>query len=411
MHDRPLTFRTGVVVLLLSLLALSGLIAFLLSDEGGAPLSGPSLVPAGTRPEAELAEFLGDAACASCHPSIFQTHRHSRHAATLHTLGGGRLPYPFPDHARFTGGATGLSYALERRQDRYWFGVQAPEGPREAVAEYAFGSGKTGVTLVSRAGEESIREFRMSYFPSRRRWEVTPGQRGAGADPLGKLHARAVAQRCFSCHVTTIAASRILPEPRFLGVGCEACHGPGRRHVEALREGAADHPIDNPGRWDGARVNALCGRCHRTERELDPLDTFALSQTQRFQPIGLAKSACFRGSAGRLSCVSCHDAHEDARRDAAHYEAVCRTCHAPAVAGVQAFRRSGVRVGRPERLNTRAPEHLTTVCPVNLRTGCVTCHMPQREVVRGITMADHWIRVNPLAPLTGREAPTGRRVP
>jgi hypothetical protein len=394
MLDRQLSPRAVIALLLLSLVGLAGLVAFLLGGEGGPPPDKVApLSSSGTATDAELADFVGDQVCASCHPAIARAHRRSRHAITLHRMLPGHLPRSLPDYDRFADPATDLQYALERRHDRYFFRVVTPAGSRSQAAEFAFGSGKTGITLVGRAEAGTLREFRMSYFPFRRRWEVTPGQRGPATDPLGHVHERAMAQRCFSCHSTVVTASQIVPEPRFMNVGCEACHGPGRRHIEALEHGDPAPHIDNPGGWDGQRVNALCGHCHRTERELDPLDTFPLSQTQRFQPLGLAKSACFRQSAGHLSCVTCHDAHEDARVDPAHYEAVCLSCHHAKKAGVQVFRSSGVQETRPEHLNTRTPEHLNTVCPVNPRSGCITCHMPNREVVRGISMADHWIRV------------------
>jgi hypothetical protein len=402
MFERQLSPRTAIALALVALLGLGGLAAFLLSDDTAPPPHSPAGPPSVTAPDATLANYLGDAACAPCHPGIFRTHHHSRHAVTLHAMRPGELPIPFPEHARFADPATGLQYAFDRRGPQYVFSLLQPDGPRSQRAEFAFGSGKTGVTLVSRAAEGRVREFRMSYFPTRRRWEVTPGQRGAAADPLGKVHDHEMSQRCFTCHATVVAASQVLPEPRFMGVGCEACHGPGRHHVEALHRRSPEHAIDNPGRWDGERVNALCGRCHRTQQELDPLDTFANSQTQRFQPLGLAKSACFRASSGRLTCVTCHDAHADARLDAAHYERVCLSCHGGS-SGDQAIRRSGIQAANvkgetgladPERPNARTPERLNAkTCPVNPRSGCITCHMPNREVVRGISMADHWIRV------------------
>jgi cytochrome c554/c'-like protein len=410
MLDRQLSLRTGAAVLVVSLLVLAGVVAFLLGGDTGPPTQGSPLpTPAGTVPDAAMADYAGDQVCAACHPAIFATHHRSRHTATLHPMLAGHLPVPFPDHARFTDRATGLQYALERRGDRYLF--QVLNAGEAAPVEFAFGSGKTGITLVGSGEGDAIREFRMSYFPSRHRWEVTPGQRGTPADPLGRRPDRATAQRCFGCHSTVIAASQVIPEPRFMGVGCEACHGPGRRHIEALQHGDPTPHIDNPGRWDGERVNALCGRCHRSQEELDPLDTFSLAQTQRFQPLGLAKSACFRESAGRLSCVTCHDAHEDANLDSSHYEAVCLSCHG-AKAGAPAY--SVFRSAYPAKSKAGPPlsdtkhEIRTTpepptpdpqpptpgrVCPVNPRSGCIACHMPNREVVRGITMADHWIRV------------------
>jgi hypothetical protein len=405
MLDRQLSLRIAAAALVGSFLVLAGAVAFLLGGETSPPTEGSRpLAPAGTVPDDAMTDYVGDQACVACHPAIFAAHQRSRHMGTLHPMLAGHLPVPFPDEARFTDRATGFEYALERRGNRYLF--QVLNAGEAAPVEFAFGSGKTGITLVGRGEDGAIREFRMSYFPPRHRWEVTPGQRGTPADPLGRRPDRAMAQRCFGCHSTVIAASRVVPEPRFMGVGCEACHGPGRPHLEALEHGDPMPHIDNPGRWDGKRVNALCGRCHRSEQELDPLDTFSLTQTQRFEPLGLAKSACFRGSAGRLSCVTCHDAHENASRTLAHYEDVCLSCHA-GKASVQAFGRSGVQARQrastststnltartPERPNARTPERLNAACPINPSTGCITCHMPNREVVRGITMADHWIRV------------------
>jgi hypothetical protein len=401
MLDRQVSLRTAAAALVVSLLVLGGLIAFLLGGEGGPPAHGLApAAPAGTAPD--MSGFVGDQACAACHPAIFAAHHRSRHAATLHPMLADHLPVRFPDHARFLDPATGLQYALERRGGRYLFEVL--NAGEAAPVEFAFGSGKTGITLVSRAQGGAIREFRMSYFPSRRHWEVTPGQRGTPADPLGRVQDHEMAQRCFSCHSTVIPASQVVPEGRFMGVGCEACHGPGRRHIEALQRGDPTPHIENPGRWDGQRVNALCGRCHRSEQELDPLDTFALAQTQRFQPLGLAKSACFRQSAGRLSCVTCHDAHENACLDTAHYEAVCLSCHG-GKAGVQAYSvsrtpypaksKTGLPVPDTQYAPRTTPQRplLSRPCPVNPRSGCIACHMPNRQVVRGISMADHWIRV------------------
>jgi hypothetical protein len=405
MLDRSLSPRAGLTLLILSLLGLAGLAAFLLSDSS-AP---PEEIPAFQRPrvvaDADLPRFAGNQACATCHPDTFRAHHHSRHAATLHPMAPGQLPVPFPDRAQLIDGDTGLRYQVERRQNRYYFQVLAPDGPRSEPIEFAFGSGKTGLTFVGRAPGGTIRELRMSYFPSRRRWEVTPGQRSPTGDPLGTVQDHRTSQRCFGCHATVVPASGVVPEPRFQGVGCEACHGPGRAHIEAVQRGDTDRRIDNPGRWDGQQVNELCGRCHRSEREIDPLDTFNLAQTQRFQPMGLAKSACFRASAGRLSCLTCHDPHADTRTDAAHYEAACRTCHRPAPTPNPSPNSGGGGTRRLERRPLPSPEVgggaggggrraiAAKVCPVNPRDGCVTCHMPRREVVRGITMADHWIRV------------------
>src|SRR5262249_31587783 len=160
MLDRQLSPRAGVVLLVAALLGLAGLVAFLLGGESSPPHESLPTALSFTAPEATLANYLGDQACEPCHPSVYRTHRHSRHAVTLNPMRPGRLPVPFPDQARFEDPATGVQYALDRRGDRYLFSVLAPGEPRSQPVEFAFGSGKTGVTLVSRAEEGKIREFR-----------------------------------------------------------------------------------------------------------------------------------------------------------------------------------------------------------------------------------------------------------
>src|SRR5438552_17113810 len=145
MLDRRISFRTGVGLLLLTLLGLGAVVAFLQGVEAPPLRPAVPLTPVGTRPDAELVGFLGDAACATCHPEIARTHGRSRHAATLHALKPGRLPIPLPERDRFTEAGTGLRYTLERREGRCRYAVEAPEGPRAAVADYVFGSGKTGI--------------------------------------------------------------------------------------------------------------------------------------------------------------------------------------------------------------------------------------------------------------------------
>src|SRR6185503_16327072 len=101
---------------------------------------------------------------------------------------------------RFTDGETGIEYALAERDGRFTLAALSPEGTRGRTIDVALGSGKSGMTFVSLEGPSRIRELRMSYFPRRRAWEVTPGQRAPGSDPLGAIHEGEAARRCIACH-------------------------------------------------------------------------------------------------------------------------------------------------------------------------------------------------------------------
>jgi hypothetical protein len=364
--DRVLSRRTSIALLASGLVVLCAAWALLLQlEQVPSPTDPGPFARARTTPDAIAAQFVGDRACAGCHPDVCREHAASRHARTLRPMRRERLPRGFPRTERFTDPETGVEYTLAERQGRFILAASGPAGHGARAIDYLLGSGKTGMTFVSRDGPRAIRELRMSYFPARRAWEVTPGQRGPDADPIGAQHEGTMAQRCLACHATVLPVSRLAPEERFLGVGCEACHGAGQAHVTAARAGQPSRGMERLGSWGAARLNHLCGECHRSEQEIDPLDEGAMAQTQRFQPYGLMKSACFRRSEDRLSCLSCHNPHQDAAREAASYERACRSCHTPGA----------------------------TVCPVNARDGCIGCHMPRREVTRGVSMADHWIRV------------------
>ncbi|WP_158947305.1 multiheme c-type cytochrome [Pseudodesulfovibrio cashew] len=82
------------------------------------------------------------------------------------------------------------------------------------------------------------------YRFDKHRWNRKPGWGG-----------RDYRQRCGMCHLTGCNPY----EKRYteLGVGCEACHGPGREHIQ---EESAE-TIATPGR-DGKPVLDTCRRCH-----------------------------------------------------------------------------------------------------------------------------------------------------
>jgi predicted CXXCH cytochrome family protein len=88
----------------------------------------------------------------------------------------------------------------------------------------------------------------------------------------------------------------------------------------------------------------------------------------RHQPVGLMQSACYIRSNGALTCLTCHDPHARTSEDRLSYEAICLSCHQSTSQGS---------------------------CPISARADCLNCHMPRRDVTRGMMMTDHWIRIVP----------------
>ena len=214
----------------------------------------------------EPAIYIGSAACAGCHASIYQTQQTSLHARTFQRgteLENLILPdHPIPDPAR-----AGVSHTIDRSARQVTFETHDAGKVYRAVVNYAFGSGDRGVTLVGRDKAGRARELRFSYYSDGSAWDVTPGHKSkspAGEDLLGQALTNEDFDACFFCHTTVARSAREQtgPESADRGIGCERCHGPGGNHLRSVALRFSDLAIANPGHDTGQRVVILCGQCH-----------------------------------------------------------------------------------------------------------------------------------------------------
>ena len=249
---------------------------------------------------------------------------------------------------------------------------------------------------------EQLFEMRASYFPHLGKWRVTPGQEKiTQRSVLGVHRDSEEARRCLGCHVTTLPVDSNVPEKRFFGVGCEACHGAGGAHVQAMQTGQTkEAQMERLGTWQAERINELCGKCHRTAAiaGIEPGSPPDVSVTARFQPYALMLSRCFQEGGKTLSCSTCHNPHLNTSHDQKTYEAICLSCHSDKEKGaVKAPEGTSQRSGESGVQQSTVVAASGKTCPVNAHTGCIGCHMPRKEVMQGadirVTAPDHFIRV------------------
>lgn len=331
-----------------------------------------------TKGAAPRGDYLGAAACASCHPS---------HAATQPTTAMARTAMPAHESGalranaklKFTSGAYGFEIATSDRESVYT--VSDGERAASAPLAWAFGLGNVGQSfLFEKSG--GFHEARVSYYDAVRALDLTPGRRLDTPRTLDEAAARRVndieLRRCFGCHTTASTAEGVFDAARATpGLSCEACHGPGRRHVDAMKarrmaEGRAN--ILNPARLEPADSVDFCGACHATFWDVTLANEKGIAAL-RSQPYRLASSRCWDARDKRSTCVACHNPHRPLVRDPLAYDARCLACHV--AAGAQAT------ADRPGR-----------ACKVG-KAGCTTCHMPKYEVPElHHTFTDHLIRIS-----------------
>jgi predicted CXXCH cytochrome family protein len=273
----------------------------------------------------------------------------------------------------------------------------AYDRPGDSVAgavalKYFVGSNTRGRTFLF-AVDRFLYQSPINFYARTGTWDMSPGYGDLTSMPLNHV----VDQTCLFCHASRVAA----PEPgtsnRFAGeaflqdgVGCERCHGAGSEHV-ARRARLLD-----PSRLSPDARDSLCTQCHlegqaRIARAGRMLTDFRpgerLSETMAVFVFAnaanaargavshvesLAVSACKRKSGDRMSCLSCHDPHEqpEPAARAGYYRGKCLQCH-----------------------GTLAADHHAD------RPDCTGCHMPRVESadIGHTAVTDHRILRDPSA--------------
>jgi hypothetical protein len=213
-------------------------------------------------------------------------------------------------------------------------------------------------------------EFRWSWYRQTEGFDLTPGQPsppGPGYfQHLGMLFDQPKARHCFACHASVVPATggRIASEAIHPGVTCQRCHGHLADHVAS---DGADVPksLKNLSREESVR---RCAQCHRSadEQKLEDIRPDH-AELVRFQPVGLAQSACFQNSPD-MTCMTCHNPHLPLSAQDSRGIWQCLQCHNPDEAA-----QTHCRAGRTE--------------------DCLSCHMPQVPLKAPLTFTDHWIRL------------------
>lgn len=382
---------------------------------------------------AQSAPLKNSTVCAGCHSEIWRSYQQTGMARSFYRPTPANSIEDYDHNDRYHHDASGIDYEMvhvrDTKGDRY---VQRQstvgfDGKRTNVfdnqIDFVMGSGNHARTYLHRTSAGTLEQLPLAWYAERGGyWAMSPGYDRADHQEFQ----RNVAYDCMFCHnaypeIPRNSGPRSTPLFTSIpeGIDCQRCHGTGEKHVALAQTGSAiaeiRSAIVNPARLTPERQLDICAQCHlettssplpgstvRYERGPfsyrpgEPLSAFILhfdhapgtGHDDKFEISSsvyrLRKSACFRKSAGALTCTTCHNPHQVARGEEAarHYTTVCRQCHGASLD-------AAVAAGRHTR-----------------EIDCVSCHMPKRRTddVVHVVMTDHYIQREPPGNLLAAKA-------
>lgn len=364
--------------------------------------------------------YVGSQACAGCHGQAFAAWQSSQHAHAMQTARADSVLADFND-TRFT--YAGVTSRFYQRAGRFYVYTDGADG---RMAEFE---------ISHTFGVEPLQQYLVSFADGRLQalsiaWDTRPAAQGgqrwfhlypeAAVDHQDALHWTQPSQNwnymCADCHSTALRKGYDSAQDRFdthwaeISVGCEACHGPGARHVAWAAKPDAD-PLRglnltlNSHSGSGWRqemaklaakqgaipVNpeqAICAQCHARRSQIAEgyqpgkalLDHYvpALLEPGLYHRDGQQREEVFvsasfehsRMHAAGVTCSDCHAPHSQKLR--VQGNALCGQCHVAA------------RYDSPQH-------HFHPQDSAGAQ--CVSCHMPETTYMQIDPRRDHSLRI------------------
>ncbi len=355
--------------------------------------------------------YVADADCAGCHRAELDAWTGSHHDLAMQVATPETVLGDFDDSAFTHHEVTSRFF---RRGDRFFVNTEGPDGaPADFELTHTLGVEPLQQYLAPFPGGR-LQSLPIAWDTARNAWfHLYPDER---IEPDDALHWTGRYQtwnlQCAACHSTDLRKRYDAASDTYettwaeIDVGCQACHGPGERHVALARD--ADGDAEPPGGWglvapfsagDPTPELEACAPCHSRREQLTPVAAHGGPLLDDFLPARLADGLYHpdgqildevyvygsfvqsRMHAAGVRCTDCHDPHRlNLRADG---NAVCTRCH---------------RERPVDRFPTLAPGRYDTPAHHRHETGspgarCVACHMPERTYMVVDPRRDHGFRV------------------
>lgn len=353
--------------------------------------------------------YVDESVCHGCHAEAAAAWRPSHHARAMQAATAETVLGDFDDR---THEQDGSKFRFFRREGGYFVEAEGADGVRRAHAIlYTFGVEPLQQYLVA-APEGRLQALGVVWDVARRRWlDLYPDEQLRPGDAFhwtGRYQTWNA--MCASCHSTDLRKAYDPETDSYettwsvIDVGCQACHGPGARHVawakedERAQDASYGLVVVQPAASARAEIEG-CAPCHARRAEIAGDDPHRDRLLDDYLPATLDEGLYFadgqirdevyvygsflqsRMYAAGVRCTDCHEPHGlGLRRNG---NALCTSCHAP----------------EPERslpglsgaLYDAPAHHHHPQDSAGAR--CVACHMPERTYMLIDPRRDHGFRV------------------
>jgi predicted CXXCH cytochrome family protein len=368
---------------------------------------------------ASAADFVDEGTCASCHAAEHQAWTGSHHdramqAADRSTVLGDFSSIDFVHRgARSTFSEHGGAYSIR---------ASGADGkPADFPVKYTFGVDPLQQYLLELPGGR-LQAYTVAWDVDRKRWfDLYPDQR---IDAHDELHWTKPSQNwnymCAECHSTDLHKNYDSSTATYhtsyarVDVGCQACHGPGARHVQWAQGKARSSDkrerasqvglaVDMAARDTNLQIET-CARCHSRRAAFwgdyqygqRLMDTHlpTLLDEGLYHADGQIQGEVYeygsflqsRMYAKGVRCSDCHEPHTAKLR--AQGNALCVTCHN----ATASHARETIDVTTLKHRDYDSPAHHFHKAG-SPGAQCVNCHMAERTYMVIDPRRDHSLRI------------------
>jgi tetratricopeptide (TPR) repeat protein len=379
-------------------------------EEAGAPQSGKG--------EQRPAAFAGSLKCKECHQKEYDkwlnsNHDHAMDVANEKTVLGDFNNAVFQAH--------GITSRFYKKDGKFIVFTQGPEGKMgDFEVSYTFGWFPLQQYLVAFPGGR-LQCLPIAWDVREKKWyHLNPKE---SVDPKDWLYWTNAGQNwngmCAECHSTNLKKNYDIKTDTYktiwsdIDVGCEACHGPGSRHVQwAEMPDMARPRVENfdlvvkTSGLGSRKLVELCAPCHSrraalgdyTHAEVDLLDTMlpSLLTEELYFPDGqILDEVYVYGSFTQskmyhrdVRCSNCHDVH--GIKVIKEGNALCLQCHR---AGEYDSKEHHFHKSKGEKGDPIKSGDGKVLFEVGTGAECVQCHMPGRTYMGIHYRLDHSLRI------------------